>query len=113
MFCNICWIDHIAELEEKLQSLMKQLDECEEKLNYKIESLEVRCNHLKEIVSYTTEEKIAKLKEAERRALEDVDKLKTERLLSSNVLQKQITDMKSSIGDKYKNADSSQKVSEK
>lgn len=72
--------------------------------------MEVRCSHLKEIIAYTTEEKIAKLKEAEKKAVEEVDKLKNERLFTSSILQKQIGDMKNSINEKYKNADNSQKV---
>lgn len=111
LFCNICWSDHIAELEEKLQALLKQLDECEERLNYKSEHLEIRCNHLKDTIAYTTEEKITKLKEAERKALEEVDKLKNDKQMSSQILQKHISDLKNNINEKFKNADSSQKVS--
>lgn len=98
------------ELEEKLHTLSKQLDDCEKNLKYKTEHLEIKCSHLKESIISTTEEKIAKLKEAERKALEEVDKLKSEILFSSNSLQKQVLDMKSNIIEKYKNADNSQKV---
>lgn len=110
MFCNICWTDHIEELEEKLQNLLKQLDECQEKLNHKIENLEIRCNHLKEVISYTTEEKIAKIREAEKKALIEVDKLKNEGFFNSNTLKTQILNMKNTMCEKYKKADNSQKV---
>lgn len=111
LFCNICWSDHILELEEKLQSLQKQLEECEERLSYKVEHLDVRCDHLKEIITYRTEEKIAKLKEAEKKALQEVERLKANRLIGSRVLKKQIAEMKSGMSEKYKGVDGSQKVS--
>lgn len=111
LFCNICWTDHIAELEAKLPTLLKQLDECAERLYYKLEHIDIRCSHLKDTITCRTEEKIAKLKEAEKRALEEVDKFKREQLLSSKVLQKRIDAMKGNISEKFRNADSSQKVS--
>lgn len=110
IFCNICWGEHILQLEGKLSTLTKQLEESKNRLELKLENFEDRCERLEETIKNTAKEKIEHIKELERKAVKEVEQMKKDRKRHAKELKKKIDEIKGDI-ERYSDLDESQKVS--
>lgn len=110
MFCKICWTDHILELEGKLSTLLRQLDESENRLGHKLEYKEGRCDQLKENIKTTADHQIDIIQELERGALEKVENLRNDHKSAAEELKKRIADLKENISQTYPTTPESHKV---
>lgn len=89
-FCNICWVDHVADLEAKLTPLAQQLQNSQARIQYKQNDLKTICSKLEETVRVATEAKIAKLRQRETEALEEVARYRDKMADSSKELEERV-----------------------
>lgn len=110
VFCKICWTDHIVELEGKLSTLLRQLEDSESRLGHKLEYKEGRCDQLKENIKTTAIHQIDIIQELEKGALEKVENLRNDHKSAAQEMKKRIKDLKDNITQKYPKTPESHKV---
>lgn len=110
IFCNICWNEHLAELESNLDLLIKQLNESEDKLQHKLDNFENRCDTLQEKIKKATVKKIEEIRSIEQQTLKEVEGIKKEGKVASDVLSDGIHSLKEDIKSKSKSRNNTQKV---
>ncbi|RZB40236.1 zf-C3HC4 and/or NHL domain containing protein [Asbolus verrucosus] len=97
VFCNVCWNEHLSELESNLSILSKQVDESTVRLEHKLENFENRCEQLVESIKEATLHKIELIKMDEKRVLEDVASIKREGRVNYNSIHSKIQEMKDKL----------------
>lgn len=97
MFCNICWNDHLSELESNLSILVKQVEESKIKLDHKLENFENRCEQLVERIREATLEKIELIKMDQERVLLDVEAMLKEKKAAYESIILKIDDLKTTL----------------
>ncbi|KAL1501536.1 hypothetical protein ABEB36_006839 [Hypothenemus hampei] len=86
IFCSVCWNQHLTEIETNQHILVKQLEESQERLTHKYESFLGRCQTLTEKIRKATKQKIETTLSDERAILEEVDSLRKESAITSEIL---------------------------
>ncbi|XP_057668937.1 RING finger protein nhl-1-like isoform X2 [Diorhabda carinulata] len=87
IFCSICWIDHLSELDSNLSQLTQQIEESKLRLSHKSQNFSNRCDQLVETIKESIEQKIANIRESEKNVLLEVKAIKEQ----GNVLHDMIT----------------------
>ncbi|XP_066249025.1 tripartite motif-containing protein 2-like [Euwallacea similis] len=97
IFCSVCWNVHLAELNNNLSILMRQLSESEQRLTHKYDNFLTRCETLEEKVDKATKLKIETIKRDERQVLEEIGSIKKEAGVTSDILLNSIGQLKGDI----------------
>ncbi|KAJ8926023.1 hypothetical protein NQ315_009878 [Exocentrus adspersus] len=97
VFCEVCWNEHISELDSNLTLLAKQIDESESRLKHKAENFSTRCDQLNHTVKETAEQKILHLKKMEKLVLNELTSIKDEGAVRYNNISKSILELKDKI----------------
>ncbi|KAF7271593.1 hypothetical protein GWI33_015545 [Rhynchophorus ferrugineus] len=110
IFCNVCWNEHLAELESNLKLLLKQLKESEDRLQHKLDNFVGRCDVLKDKIKKSTNSKIEELRTMEQLTLNDVDTIKKESRIASEILLDGVLRLEDDINLRVTNSNGAQKV---
>ncbi|XP_022903310.2 tripartite motif-containing protein 2-like [Onthophagus taurus] len=112
IFCKVCWSKHMNELEENLKDMLKQLEDGEIRMNYKMEEMTRRNDQLVVTVKEHAENKVLEIKKKEVKALEQIEKLRVEETEASSITFTKLQDLKAKLKSvNFKVLDENQQVS--
>ncbi|XP_050504396.1 RING finger protein nhl-1-like isoform X5 [Diabrotica virgifera virgifera] len=97
VYCSICWIDHMAELDSNLSLLIKQVEESRDRLNHKAQNFSGRCDQLEETIKKSIEKKIQKIKKMEHDVLLDVTSIKEQNSVVKDMINNRIDLVKEKV----------------
>lgn len=97
VFCNVCWNEHLSELESNISTLVKQVDESKLRLEHKLENVENRCEQLIENIKEATERKIELIKMDEEKILKEVELIVLERKTSYSNINTKIDELRNKL----------------
>ncbi|XP_044264877.1 RING finger protein nhl-1-like [Tribolium madens] len=97
VFCNVCWNEHLSELESNVSILVKQVDESKMRLDHKLENIENRCGQLVDNIKEATERKMELLKMDEEKVLKEVESIVREGKKNYNKISSKIDELKNKL----------------
>ncbi|XP_060536983.1 RING finger protein nhl-1-like [Cylas formicarius] len=97
LFCNVCWNEHLTQLESNLSLLVNQLLESETRLKHKNSNFDARCDKLEEKVRHTTQRKIDELRRNEKKVIEEIESIKQEGHISADILNECVKKLREEI----------------
>jgi tripartite motif-containing protein 2/3 len=100
VFCNVCWNEHLTELESNLTTLVKQVDESKVRLDHKLENFESRCRQLLENIKEATLQKIELIKMDEEKVLKDVQVIMEEGKVAHHNIDDKLQELKDKLTSK-------------
>jgi tripartite motif-containing protein 2/3 len=100
VFCNVCWNEHLTELESNLTTLVKQVDESKVRLDHKLENFESRCRQLVENIKEATLQKIELIKMDEEKVLKDVQVIMEEGKVAHHNIDDKLQELKDKLTSK-------------
>ncbi|XP_018563372.1 tripartite motif-containing protein 2 [Anoplophora glabripennis] len=110
IFCEVCWNDHISELDTNLVMLVRQIDESESRLKHKAENFATRCDQLNDTVKESVEQKIAYIQKMEKVVLKEVASIKEDGSTRYMNIDSRILDLKDKIQYNIKQGRNSNKI---
>ncbi|XP_072388194.1 uncharacterized protein [Diabrotica undecimpunctata] len=97
VYCSICWIDHMAELDSNLSLLIKQIEESRDRLNHKSQNFSDRCHQLEETIKMSIAKKIQKIKNMEYDVVLDVASIKEQNSMVKDMINNKIDLVKQKV----------------
>ncbi|KAJ8927538.1 hypothetical protein NQ314_019983 [Rhamnusium bicolor] len=97
VFCEICWNDHISELDSNLSLLVRQIDESESRLKHKADNFINRCDQLNDTIKETVQQKIQNIYKMEKSALKEISLIKEQGNITCENINSKISELKDKI----------------
>ncbi|CAG9854620.1 unnamed protein product [Phyllotreta striolata] len=97
IFCSICWMEHLSELDSNLNMLIKQMEEARSRLEHKGQNFAGRCDQVIDTIKQNIKEKIEKIKQSEERVLLEMDSIKRESNVLRDIIYTRMDELKNKI----------------
>ncbi|CAH0550512.1 unnamed protein product [Brassicogethes aeneus] len=103
VFCNICWDEHMPELNEILSNLTKRLDENVYKIDQKSDYFKDHCEQIRDLIDMLMEEKMKNLKKLQKQVMGELEIFKDESDEYGKDLKNKMEELKNKMSDESKN----------